>query len=173
MGRRVEISKIVQANSLGVVLILTILFITRQEHFSRQMTFIFYVINIFLGVAVRLGIHTLLRAMRKQGFNQKHILLIGYSQTAKGYIDRIRANPQWGYTIVGILDDNIVSGKEYRGVKILGIIKFFASKSEKHKRKYHIALIIERCATTEIVAAVKQYGFKIEGVLLFLCSFLL
>ncbi|MDE7307936.1 MAG: undecaprenyl-phosphate glucose phosphotransferase [Lachnospiraceae bacterium] len=122
MGRRVEISKIVQANSLGVMLILTILFITRQEHFSRQMTFIFYVINIFLGVAVRLGIHTLLRAMRKQGFNQKHILLIGYSQTAKGYIDRIRANPQWGYTIVGILDDNIVSGKEYRGVKILGRI---------------------------------------------------
>lgn len=122
MGRRVEISKIVQANSLGVMLILTILFITRQEHFSRQMTFIFYVINIFLGVTVRLGIHTLLRAMRKQGFNQKHILLIGYSQTAKGYIDRIRANPQWGYTIVGILDDNIVSGKEYRGVKILGRI---------------------------------------------------
>lgn len=122
MGRRVEISKIVQANSLGVMLILTILFITRQEHFSRQMTFIFYIINIFLGVAVRLGIHTLLRAMRKQGFNQKHILLIGYSQTAKGYIDRIRANPQWGYTIVGILDDNIISGKEYRGVKILGRI---------------------------------------------------
>ena len=28
-------------------------------------------------------------------------------------------------------------------------------------------------AYTEIVAAVKQYGFKIEGVLLFLCSFLL
>jgi len=122
MGRRVEIGKIVQANSLGVMLILTILFITRQEHFSRQMTFIFYVINIFFGVVVRLGIHTILRTMRRKGFNQKHILLIGYSQTAKGYIDRIRANPQWGYTIVGILDDNIVSGKEYKGVRILGRI---------------------------------------------------
>ncbi len=122
MGRRVEISKIVQANSLSVLLILTVLFITKQEHFSRQMTFIFYVVNIFFGVVVRLGIHTILRVMRRKGFNQKHILLIGYSQTAKGYIDRIRANPQWGYTIVGILDDNIVSGKEYRGVKILGRI---------------------------------------------------
>lgn len=122
MGRRVEISKIVQANSLGLLLILTILFITKQEHFSRQMAFIFYVVNIFLGVVIRLGIHTILRAMRRQGFNQKHILLIGYSQTAKGYIDRVRANPQWGYTIVGILDDNIVSGKEYKGVKILGRI---------------------------------------------------
>ena len=122
MGRRVEISKIVQANSLGLLLILTILFITKQEHFSRQMAFIFYVVNIVLGVIVRLGIHTILRTMRKKGFNQKHILLIGYSQAAKGYIDRIRANPQWGYTVMGILDDNIVSGKEYRGVKILGRI---------------------------------------------------
>ena len=122
MGRRVEISKIVQANSLGLLLILTILFITRQQHFSREMAFIFYVINIVMGIIVRLGIHMGLRALRKQGFNQKHILLIGYSQTAEGYIDRIRANPQWGYTVMGILDDNIVSGTEYKGIKVLGRI---------------------------------------------------
>ena len=63
-----------------------------------------------------------LRAFRKQGFNQKHILLIGYSQSAEGYIDRIKANPQWGYTVMGILDDNVESGTEYRGIKVLGRI---------------------------------------------------
>ncbi len=120
MGRRVEISKIIQANSLGLVLVLTVLFITKQQHFSREMTIIFYVINIVVGIIIRLGIHMSLRAMRKKGFNQKHVLLIGYSQTAKGYIDRIKANPQWGYTVMGILDDNIVSGTEYRGIKVIG-----------------------------------------------------
>ncbi len=122
MGRRVELEKIIEANTLGLVLILTVLFITKQQHFSREMAFIFYVINIMVGVIVRLGIHMILRSMRRRGFNQKHILLIGYSQTAKGYIDRIRANPQWGYRVMGILDDNVVSGKEYRGVKVLGRI---------------------------------------------------
>lgn len=122
MGRRVEISKIVQANSLGELLLITILFITKQQHFSREMAFIFYCINIILCIIIRLGIHMTLRAFRKQGFNQKHILLIGYSQSAEGYIDRIKANPQWGYTVMGILDDNIESGAEYRGIKVLGRI---------------------------------------------------
>ena len=122
LGRRVEISKIVQANTLGLVLILTILFITKQQHFSREMAFLFYCVNILLGVLFRLGIHMILRAMRKKGFNQKHILLIGYSQTAEGYIDRIKANPQWGYQVMGILDDNVESGTEYKGIKVLGRI---------------------------------------------------
>lgn len=122
MGRSVEISKIVQANSLGELLIITILFVTKQQHFSREMAFIFYCINIIFCIMIRLGIHMILRAVRKQGFNQKHILLIGYSQSAEGYIDRIKANPQWGYTVMGILDDNVVSGTEYRGIKVLGRI---------------------------------------------------
>ena len=70
MGRRVEISKIVQANSLGELLLITILFITKQQHFSREMAFIFYCINIILCIIIRLGIHMTLRAFRKQGFNQ-------------------------------------------------------------------------------------------------------
>ena len=118
MGRRVEISKIVQANSLGELLLITILFITKQQHFSREMAFIFYCINIIFCIIIRLGIHMTLRAFR----NQKHILLIGYSQSAEGYIDRIKANPQWGYTVMGILDDNVESGTEYRGIKVLGRI---------------------------------------------------
>lgn len=122
LGRRVEIGKIVQANSLGLLVILTILFLTKQQHFSREMVFIFYAINIIEGSIIRLGIHTMLRALRRKGFNQKHILLIGYSQTAIGYIDRIKANPQWGYTVMGILDDNVESGTEYRGIKVLGRI---------------------------------------------------
>ena len=54
----------------------------------------------------------------------------------------------------------------------LGIVKFFADKTEEHERKYDITLVIERCTATEIVATVEQYGFKIKRVLLFLCFFL-
>ena len=34
--------------------------------------------------------------------NLKHILLIGYSRSAEGYISRINNNPQWGYVVSGI-----------------------------------------------------------------------
>ena len=60
--------------------------------------------------------------MRKQGYNQKHILLIGYSRAAEQYIDRIKANPEWGYIVRGILADNVPRGTEYKGIKVLGRI---------------------------------------------------
>ena len=64
-----------------------------------------------------------LRDMRKRGYNQKHMILIGYSRAAEQYIDRIKANPEWGYTIRGILDDNQPRGMEYKGVKVIGTIE--------------------------------------------------
>lgn len=57
-----------------------------------------------------------------RGYNQKHILLIGYSRAAEQYIDRIKANPEWGYIVRGILADNVPRGTEYKGIKVLGRI---------------------------------------------------
>lgn len=70
----------------------------------------------------RMLIRVVLRKMRAKGYNQKHILLVGYSRACEEYIDRILANPQWGYTIRGILDDNVQAGYMYRGIKVLGRI---------------------------------------------------
>lgn len=122
-GRRVEIANIVKSNTLGLLIFLTGLYVLNQPYFSRQMLFIFYVVNIFNGIIIRLIIRMGLRSFRKSGFNQKHILLVGYSRAAEGYIDRIISNPQWGYTIRGILDDNVPRGTEYNGIKVIGTIE--------------------------------------------------
>lgn len=63
-----------------------------------------------------------LRNMRKRGLNQKQVVLVGYSRAAEEYIDRIRENPQWGYVVRGILDDNIPAGTMYKGIKVIGRI---------------------------------------------------
>ena len=79
-------------------------------------------INIVLEEIERLMIRAFLRSIRKNGYNQKHILLVGYSKAAEQYIDRIKQNPQWGYNIRGILDDNIARGTMYKGVKVIGSV---------------------------------------------------
>lgn len=40
----------------------------------------------------------------------------------RALVDRVRSNPQWGYNIRGILDDNRERGSQYDGVKIIGTI---------------------------------------------------
>lgn len=121
-GRRLEAWNVLQANSIGLLAFILILYFRHQSDFSRLMIFIFYVLNFFLEVLSRNLIRYTLRKMRSKGYNQKHVLLIGYSRSAEEYIDRIRQNPEWGYNVRGILADNVPRATEYRGVKVLGRI---------------------------------------------------
>ncbi len=119
-GAVTEIANIIRANSLGIILVLTALYITRQHDYSREMLFIFYIINMLLEIAFRLSIRAILRAIRKSGFNMKHILIVGYSRAAESYIDRIRMFPQWGFDILGILDDKVEMGLNYNEAIVFG-----------------------------------------------------
>ena len=121
-GRRLEAWHIIQANVIGLMAFILLLYVWKQPDFSRGMIFVFFLVNVFLEVIVRNIIREVLRDMRKQGYNQKHILLIGYSRAAEQYIDRIKANPEWGYIVRGILADNVPRGTEYKGIKVLGRI---------------------------------------------------
>ena len=121
-GRRLELANITKANTIGVFLVIGALYVLKQLDYSRAVLFIFYAINIVAETAVRNIIRYVLRDMRKKGYNQKHVILVGYSRAAEEYIDRVLQNPQWGYTIRGILDDNVEAGTTYKGIKVIGRI---------------------------------------------------
>lgn len=120
MGRRLEASRVFRANLIGLLVVVTGLYVLHLEHFSRYMLFFFAVINTVLMVVERNLVRIVLRYIRKNGLNQKQVLLVGYGRSAEGFIDRVRANPHWGYQVRGILDDNYEWGTDYKGVKIIG-----------------------------------------------------
>ena len=120
---RQELWDIIRANGIGLMAFILVLYFIKQEHFSRQMLCIFFFINISLEFASRYLIRTILWKMRKQGLNQKHILMIGESQMAEQYMDRLRENPKWGYHVFAHLKDEeklerILEGNELDEVVI-------------------------------------------------------
>lgn len=121
--RKYEFYNIIKANTIGVAVLWVIFYNIRLEDLSRGMIFLFYVLNVVLETLFRNLIRNMLRYFRKRGYNLKHILLVGYSRAAEEYINRIMANPQWGYVVRGILDDHVPAGTTYRGVKVLGTIE--------------------------------------------------
>ena len=121
-GRRLVLANIVKANSLGLLILMFTFYMIDESDFSRSTYIMFYVINIVLQWCARMLIFALLRNMREKGLNQKQMICVGYSRAAEEYIDRVLANPQWGYVIRGILDDNVPAGTEYKGIKVLGRI---------------------------------------------------
>lgn len=120
--RKYEFFGIIKANTAGLIGFILILYVINQPNFSRSMIFIFYVINIVLTTVVRQLIRNVLHFFRRKGYNLKYILLVGYSRAAEEYINRINSNPQWGYVVRGILDDNVPRGTMYKGVKVIGRI---------------------------------------------------
>ena len=124
MGRRLELFNVFKANVAGALIIALILYLAkdRLQHFSRLLLFLFVGWNFVLEAAFRITLRSILRSFRRKGYNLKHVLLIGYSRAAQGYIDRVKANPDWGYLIRGILDDHAERGTEYKGVRVLGPI---------------------------------------------------
>ena len=126
LGRRNEFGKILKANTIGVLVFGLVLYLGSKEphlyNFSRRLVVYFYVINILLITAERNTIRIVLRSARSRGYNLKHILLVGYSSAAEGFVDRVKQNPEWGYQIRGILDDRKERGSEYNGIRIIGSI---------------------------------------------------
>ncbi len=125
-GRRTEAANIFKANTIGVLIVTLVLYLGSKKlntaHFSRPMLFIFYGLSIFLEILERNFIRLFLKSIRSRGYNQKHILLLGYSRAAESYIDRVQQNPEWGYNVRGILDDTKEWGFDYHGVRVIGTI---------------------------------------------------
>ncbi|WP_099466974.1 undecaprenyl-phosphate glucose phosphotransferase [Konateibacter massiliensis] len=121
--RKTEFYNIIKANLAGLVGFMVILYYIREEDFSRGLIFIFCGFNIIAETVFRNAVRYLLRNIRTKGFNLRHVLLVGYSRAAEEYIDRVNANPQWGYVIRGILDDTAERGNQYKGVKVIGCIE--------------------------------------------------
>lgn len=121
-SRRLELLDLCRANIFGIAFLTMYITFMKIPDMSRVFISYFFLVNLTLGFLFRRILVMILRHFRKKGYNLKHIVIVGYSRAAEGYIDRILKNPEWGYQIHGILDDNKKPGETYRDIKVLGKI---------------------------------------------------
>ena len=159
-GRRLEAGNVFVANILGLLGFIFALYLIKENNFSRSMIFMFIGINIILTVTERNLIRIALRNIRTRGMNLKHMILVGYSSAAEAFIDRVKDNPEWGYQINGILDDNYGPGTDYRGVKVIGSCQDLNDILEANKQD-EIAITLgldEYYKLRSVVAACEKSG---------------
>ncbi|MBQ9119456.1 MAG: undecaprenyl-phosphate glucose phosphotransferase [Lachnospiraceae bacterium] len=131
-GHRLQMWNLFKANAFGLLVFATVLYVIKENNISRWVFATFATLNFSFGVIFRYILERILWGLRKRGFNQKHILMVGYSRTAEAYIDRIRQNPHWGYHIHGILDDNMEAGTMYKKAVVIGNCDELAQQLEKN-----------------------------------------
>lgn len=149
---------LLEANVLGIFYFAFLLYIQKESDISRTFYFVFFGLNILFGFTFRFITILILNSLRKHGHNLKHVLMVGYSRAAEGYIDRINSNPEWGYKIHGILDDNLAVGTRYKRIPILNDLSaleklisendfdeiVIALSLDEYEKLEHVAMICEK-----------------------------
>ncbi len=132
-SRVTEYANIIKADTVGMIFIMLLTVVLGIEHVSRSLLLLFYFMMILMTIIERAIVWTVLEKTRRRGNNLKHIIIIGFSTAAEAYIDRIKANPQWGYMIHGIFDDNMGEEFSYKNIFCIGrmadLPKFLANTS--------------------------------------------
>ncbi|HWQ73955.1 MAG TPA: undecaprenyl-phosphate glucose phosphotransferase, partial [Syntrophomonas sp.] len=102
-----EIGRIIRSNILGVILIFILSFMFKEVNVSRMVILLFGVINTGLMVLSRVILRRTLRSMRSRGYNIKRMLIVGYNELSKDFVQKILSNRNLGYYIAGFLSDKL------------------------------------------------------------------
>lgn len=115
-----EATQIIKVNILAFILLVSILFIINQPDFSRIMLFLLAIIGAFFGIIERFTIRSILKRIRVNNKNLKHILIVGDNDLAFTFARRIRDNPYLGFVVSGFLGRSEHVGRQIEGSRVIG-----------------------------------------------------
>ncbi|WP_337287607.1 undecaprenyl-phosphate glucose phosphotransferase [Candidatus Methylomirabilis sp.] len=120
-SRLAEVRDIAKASTLAVLILIAATFFLRQFEFSRIVIACFWVFSIVSVSLVRSSFREVLRVTRRSGYNLRHVLIVGEGALARTVAEKIRARPELGFRIRGLLvgDPNMV-GQQVDGLSALG-----------------------------------------------------
>ena len=138
-----ELSVIFMINAVGVSVVTGILYVTKIVDFSRLALFLFFVFSTLSVSAKRICLRALLRYFRKQGYNQKHVIVVGNGHFARQYIEDVKKRPYLGFVV-----DGYVSKTDKRGMgRRLGEYE-------------ELEAILERYSADELIVALEPHEIR-------------
>lgn len=100
---RYDMLAITAANTVGSLLVGTVLFIFRLHEFSRGVLVLFYLLSLVFLNLKHVVMRLMLDTIRTKGYNLKHIIVVGTGRLAIQFTEDLRAFPHIGFHIVGYI----------------------------------------------------------------------
>lgn len=102
-----ELEKLLAANAIVMLLYMVWLFVMKDVHISRWVLVFYYISSTALVGLKRLILRRILRNYRSQGYNLKHVLLVGSGRAAEKYRSAVDSDSSLGITISGCITDSM------------------------------------------------------------------
>jgi Undecaprenyl-phosphate glucose phosphotransferase len=123
MGTHVaEFFDIAKANTLSVLVLVAFTFFLRQFEYSRLVFLYFWGLNVVALGFSRMAFREGLRFIRKQGFNQRHCLIVGAGKLGQQVARLVALHSEFGIKVQGFLTRHPNKlGRTYEGVSVVGL----------------------------------------------------
>lgn len=157
-----ELTAICSINAMGVFVVTGILYITKVTDFSRLAIFLFFVLSIASVSLKRICLRTLLRHLRKRGYNQKHVIVVGNGHFARQYIEDVKKAPHLGFVVDGYVGRMEDPGMDRR----LGGYEELGPVLERYNADELIVALEpqEACLMAHVLACAEKEGIKVSVV---------
>lgn len=118
---RKEMLLVIRAHAVGMAIVYGLLYLAKLYIYSRVVLFTFGTVGLALLLLERYAIRRTLRYLRKTGYNQKHLLIIGAGKVGADFAQKVISNKEFGYNVLGFLDDDAgKKGSDILGSRVLG-----------------------------------------------------
>jgi putative colanic acid biosysnthesis UDP-glucose lipid carrier transferase len=124
-----EVQRIFQASVASVAIVAVLLILTQTTAlYSRLWLIAWAVIGFIVLSAFRVLLRVALRAIRRRGFNLRHVVVVGAGSLGRDIARRLQAAPWAGLHVVAFFDDApALKGREFDSVPVRGTLDDVAS----------------------------------------------
>jgi exopolysaccharide biosynthesis polyprenyl glycosylphosphotransferase len=137
-------------------------FLFKLSFVSRTFFTTFATISFVFLFSEKAVIYLVMYSVRKQGLNQRRLLIVGTGRRAAGFVHKIYDHPEWGLKIMGAIDDEPGRGIEsVDGVKIIGSLKEISEVLHTFTID-EVVFVVPRLRLNIIENAIRQC--EIEGI---------
>jgi exopolysaccharide biosynthesis polyprenyl glycosylphosphotransferase len=115
-----EIYGLIGGVAVGGILLLAMMSLYRGFSYSRLVTFYMALVAVVLLVLFRGLMRLTLTQLRRRGLGTTRALVVGSGSAADSLIHRLEMFPEYGYELIGVVDDRLEQGSEYNRLPVVG-----------------------------------------------------
>jgi len=137
-------------------------FLFKLKFVSRGFFVIFVITSLTFILVEKIAVFSIMHRVRKQGYNYRRLLVVGTGKRAILFIKKFQDHPEWGFRILGAIDDEPGRGIEkVEDVKIIGTLDDISKIFHRHAID-EVIFVVPRLRLSHIENAI--HICEIEGV---------
>ena len=116
-----EFIDLAKANTLCLLILVALTFFLKTFEFSRLVILYFWVLNLVVLGFSRMAFREILRLLRRLGYNQRYVVIIGAGTLGQRVAHMLQAHPELGMKVRGYLSrNNKKVGQVFQGAPVIG-----------------------------------------------------